>query len=118
MKNTKLNKEQICSVRTHVKLRNKWYSYDDPTTLFGFKVSNGGWHDIVTIGGKQYQTKEQIEKSGRLICDVEQMKVYFKPHVEIRMSDGSEYEKFFETESDLNEFMSSEDMKNINWIKL
>lgn len=73
-----------------------------------------GYYWILTIGEHEYMSVEEIEKGGRLIC--KDKCVYYKPHLDIKMSDQKTYTKFFETEKELQEFMETDVMKGVNWI--
>jgi len=115
MKNfTKLNVDQICYVESYLKARSSYYRY------LPFKkkawLSEGQKEGFYYMDGLDYKymTKEEIEKDGIRFC--EGKSVFFKPNIEIHMSDKSTHEKFFETPEELFAFMESEQMKKVNWI--
>jgi hypothetical protein len=44
--------------------------------------------------------------------------VWYKPHIEIKMGDGINYKKYFETVAMLENFLNSESLNTIKWCKM
>lgn len=59
----------------------------------------------------EYRTIEQF-----LNYFIEDEVVYYKPHLEIRMSNQENITFFFDTQDELEKFMSTDRMRVINWI--
>ena len=112
----KLNKSQICSVKKCINTYNNLYEYRDEKKIFSFVMRKGGYYERTIFRGDVFVTIKEIERDERLVCRDE--RVYYKPHLEIKMSNGVMYEKFFETEKELNEFMESDTMKGVNFINI
>jgi hypothetical protein len=115
MKIYKLNVSQICSVRSYIKLECNNYEYLKERKLFCWVTRKEGFYYRWSFrGDKSYVTVDEINANGKLLCDGET--VYYKPHIEIRMSNQTVHDKYFETEKELNDFMESEQMKSVTWI--
>ncbi len=82
----KLNIQQICSVKSWLKTK--------------FSVSPFPKHEIL------YNKNLYVEGE----------EVFYKPHIEIRMSNQTVHLKFFNTEKELFDFMEQPEIKNVNWI--
>lgn len=109
-----LNVSQICSVRSYVNRVTTNYIYKKAkTTLFFWKRKEGFYSNFSF--DNNYVTVEEIEKEG--IYKIINEQVYYKPYVRIRMSNNEFEEKIFETEKELYDFMNSDEMKSVNWIK-
>ncbi len=63
----------------------------------------------------RYKTNEQIEGSKKLF--IVNNNVFYKPHIEIKMSNGCIYNKFFETVPDLKEYYDTH-LASLNLIDL
>jgi len=109
----KLNVSQIWSVKSFIKVECNNYEYlKERKFLFWVTQKEGyyrGW-----ISDRKYCTKEEIEAGGKLFC--KDKTVFYKPHIEIRMSNQTIHNKFFDTEKELNDFMESDQMKSVVWI--
>ena len=110
----KLNVEQICSVKIIVNSYSNWYVYKESKKIFSFEYQKEGYYFTMTIEGSTYKTVEEIEKDDRYIC--KNKRVYFKPHLEIKMSNGNIHKKYFETKEELYDFIDSDVMKGIKFI--
>lgn len=112
----KINTSQICSVTVFINSRCLHYTYKESRKFLFFTLTKEGYYYLFDLGGPTYVTVESIEKSGELIC--RDKKVFYKPHLEMKMSDGSVYEKFFETEDELRSFLNTDTMKGIKWVEV
>ena len=110
----KINVAQIVSVKSFVNYTSTRYIYKKAKRICLFWKQKEGFYYTFTIGSPIFESKESIEKSG--ICYCKDEKVFFRPHIEIKLSDGSTREKYFETKEELEAFMSTDEMKNITWI--
>ena len=113
MKINKLNLEQICSVKSYVNAINNEYTYKEAIKFLSFCIRKEGFYYTFSIMGSGIVPVEEIEKSGMFIA--KDKKVYYKPHLEIKMSNGDIHEKFFETEKELHDFMETPVMRLVNW---
>ena len=99
----KLNTSQIIQVKSYVDYTHPHYVYKtNKRKYFSFIFPKEGWYYDFTLGSPEFRTVERIEKGGELF--VKDGYVYFYPHIEIRMSNGSLHKKYFKTEGDLKEF--------------
>lgn len=113
MEINKLNVAQICFVKSFINYYSSYYTYKKAKRIFFFWFQKEGYYYTLTIGEHIYMTTEQMEADG-FICKNE--RAYYKPHLEIKMSNQSIHEKYFETEEELWGFMESDIMKTVNWI--
>lgn len=104
MKTKKLNVEQICSIKICLDMYNSNYEYKKAIKLFSFTLRKEGFYWKNIIGSDELKTVEEIEESGKYIC--KDKRVCFKPHLEIRTSDGRIHEVFFESENQLHNYMN------------
>lgn len=116
MKINKSNVNQICSIKSIINKTYKWYVYKKAKKFFGMLYQKEGFYWTYSISGDIWQSIEEILTDKRLLCI--DNKIYFKPHLEIKMSNGDVVAKYFETENDLMEFMESDIMKDVNWINI
>jgi hypothetical protein len=117
MEINKLNVNQITSVRSYLKLADHLYVYKKKRKFLFWTREEGfcnSWSAYALFPDMFY--KEDIEKSGKRICVGDT--VYFKPHVDIRMSDGCVVTKYFESEEKLTEFAKSDIMAIVNWVNV
>lgn len=114
MEINKLNVGQIVQVRAFLKYESGHYEYrENKKFLWIFPIEDGFYYTF-TINSPYKCTRERIEKDGKLY--VEGKKVFHYPHLEILMSSGNEYTKYFKTEQELRDFMDSDVMKGIKFI--
>lgn len=111
-----INVAQIVSVKSFINYISTRYIYKKAKRICLFWKQKEGYYYTYTIGSPYFESVESIESSGCFVCKKEE--VYYKPHIEIRMSDGSCRTKYFETKEELEVFMQTDEMKNITWIKL
>ena len=114
-----LNQDQICSVKSCLKYYHKWLQYRSAKTFLFFWKQKEGFYYTYTISSPVCYTTEEIESGnffGNRNLYVEGDTVYYYPHIEITMSNGKVYEKYFKTETELTEYMRSDDMRGIKWI--
>lgn len=111
----KINIAQICSITSFVNCINRQYEYRKEKKFLGFVLQKEGYYERLTFASPILKSKEEIEESGKYIC--KDNVVYYKPHIEIRTSDGCVHEKYFETERMLYEFVNyNHRMKEANFI--
>lgn len=110
----KINLEQIVSIRTCIRYISTEYEYKEKPK-FSFFFPREGWYYTNTIGSHKYKTIEEIESSGKLF--VKDKRVYYHPHIEMRMSNQSLHTKYFKTEEDLKEYYDTH-LASLNLIDL
>lgn len=118
----KLNIAQICSIKSFLKASHNFLKWADKKKFLFFFTRNvkPGFYYSYTLGEPIYFSKEEIENGGYFnnkYLYVENNKVYYFPHIEIKMSDGKEFAKYFKTKDELLNFMNSDKLKEINWIE-
>ena len=89
----RLNVNQIVSIKTHISEICFYYEYKKKRKYFSFLFPKEGFYDKCTMGSPIYKTNEQIEGSKKLF--IVNNNVFYKPHIEIKMSNGCIYNKFF-----------------------
>jgi len=114
MRIDQLNASQICYIKSFVNCECKHYVYKEEIKVLGIVFRKKGFYFTMVLRGDPYRTVEQIESEGVYI--IEGKVVYYKPHLEIRMSNQQTVNYFFDTEYELEEFMSRDKMRIINWI--
>lgn len=111
----KINTAQICSIRSYIKLSCDHYTYTKARTFLFFWKRSEGFYFYTFSKGPVFITKEQIEKeNNNLYC--EGNTVYYKPHIEFRMSNQSLHTKFFESEEELIKFVDYQ-LCYVSWIE-
>jgi len=110
----KINTSQICSVKSYVNLVNERYRWKPEIAFLGVVFREEGYY-YRTIG-EEFMSIKEIEKTGYYTC--RDQKVYYKPHLEIKMSDGKVRVVYFNTEQQLVDFMEQDQMKMINWVDI
>ena len=114
MKIDKINSNQICSVVSHLNSTCGFYVYKNAKKIFNITIRKEGYYYILTLGQPNFCSVEKIQENFRFIC--KDKKVYYKPHLVFKMSNGQVHEKYFKTEKELYDFMETDEMKSINWI--
>ena len=105
----KINTEQICSLVIHLNTVCETYVYKKAKYIFGYNIRLEGYYD-----GHKYVSVEEIEQNSDLIC--RDKKVFFKPYVSMKLSNGEQFTEDFETENELNEYINREEVRKIIWI--
>lgn len=91
---------KITRLNVYRKLRNTHYQWYNKKKLFGFiPYIQGGFYKWGVRG--QYHVKNENIISDRLY--IEDKHVYYYPHMDIVLSDGSEHTKYFRTVEELIE---------------
>ncbi len=109
----KLNVAQICSITSYLKLRSGDYDFRKAKTFPLFWKKEGFYYNY-TLQTPYLVPKEWIEREGLLYCEGEN--VFHKPFLQIRMSNNRSYQKYFNTEAELFEFMAEIKMKGVTWV--
>lgn len=111
----KINIDQIVSIRCYINYTSNHYVYKKAKKYFSFLFPKEGWYYTFTLGSSEFRTVEQIESSGEMF--VKDGYVYFYPHLEMRMSNGTLATKYFKTSEELKEFYD-ENLSQLNLIDL
>lgn len=92
------------------------YVYKKERKFFFFIISKGGFYYDPIWGAAKLTTKEEIESEGELYC--EGNKVYYKPYIEIVMSNKREHSKIFQTEAEMLAYTNRPEFYRIPLIRL
>lgn len=115
--NSQFNINQCCSIRTLIRRINSkydWFEYQKKT--FWNKEQKEGFYYWPDWDKRTYITEEEILKNNKdVFC--EDKIIYYKPFLEFKMNNGEYFTRFFETESELNEFLNRDKINQIPWIK-
>lgn len=112
----KINTQQICTVYYYPKRESETYVYKNERKFFSFIIRKGGFYYDPIWDTAKLTTKEEIESEGRLYC--EGNKVYYKPYIEIVMSNKREHHKVFQTEAEMLEYTNRPEFYGIPLIRL
>lgn len=104
----KINLDQVTSININRKLQCKWYKYHEKSFW-----NNAGFRDQM---GCFPSNMDVICKDEFLYIDSNV--VYYLPHIEFRLSDGTIRTQYFNTSSALDLFLQSEQIMKINWLTL
>lgn len=102
-----INKDQICTVKVYEKLPYDWYEWKEGRK--GLFPRREGFYFTRTLGTPIFTPIEDIGNN----FIIEGKKVYYRPHVNIQMSNGNTHSKFYNTIEQLHTFMASEDMSHV-----
>ena len=109
-----INVLQISSITSYLKYKNFRYIYKKQKKFLFWKQKEG-YYRLDIYSDDKYIKIEEIEKFNNLY--VENRNVYYKPYILIKMNNGDEHKKYFDTKEELYYFMECEELKNITWIK-
>lgn len=111
MKEIRINVSQIAYVKIFRKVIDRSWQFI-PEKKFWFHTRKAGFRLSPNFDSGIW-TPEQIENQNNLRF-VEGENVYYKPHIELHMSDGSQQNKWFKTVEELEKFLL--DYSGSNWI--
>jgi hypothetical protein len=104
----KLQISQICSIEPFVNYVNNRYTWkkEKKISLFGVTLCvtqrEGFYYD--TVFSEEPRTEEHILSNK--IYEIRDNRVFYKPHLEFRMSNGNIYTKYFNTVEEMIELLS------------
>lgn len=102
-----INTEQICTIRVHKKKVHKGYEYRKQKKFLGLITQREGFYYTDALS-PYFVTDDFILEREKNNVFVEGEQVFHKPHVEMKMSNGNTYTKYFETQKQLDDFLNSE----------
>ena len=107
---TKINTNQICKIAIFRKLQNERYYFKPFKKRFLFKNQKEGFYGWID---DNFKTEESIYKNN---CYIEGETVFFNPHIDVYLSNGKEFTKFFKSNKDLDLFLENPDLKQIRFV--
>lgn len=106
----KINIDQICTYNVHLKKEEIFlYEYKKKKSFFGIITQHEGFYENNVLSEDLISNKEILDKG---IYVIEDNKVYHKPHISMIMSNKKEYNKYFDTIRELNDFIVSSNLDN------
>jgi len=115
MEINKLNVAQIVTMKSHIDSVSRDYKYFEERRVFLFWKKKAGFYDVSWYSEQPFITEEAIvAKNRNLFC--KDKKVYHKPYLEFRMSNGSFDFKVFESKEELEKFVKNSSLAQVNWI--
>ncbi len=108
---TKINISQITSIEIHLN-RKSYYKYRPTGKWLWISYPE---MLISTIFGDM--TIQQLEKSNTFFLGEDKI-VYHKPHIKIRVSDGTWHVEYFKDKDQLDRFILHQQLENIKWLNL
>ena len=106
----RINISQINSIEAIIKQQHKFIEYKPFKKKF-FGNQKAGFYDWLH---DRYIEINEILESGDYY--IEDNKIYYYPHLEIRMGDKSRHFKYFKDVDQLNKFILSKKLKINKWI--
>jgi hypothetical protein len=103
-KSTRLNTDQINVMYIHPKTPCKYYEYRKAKRFLFWKWKEGFYF---TYAVTEYHVPNELISVKDKNLYYEGEVVYYKPHVDMRMSNENLIQKYFETVRELEEFLSS-----------
>lgn len=118
MEKVEINIDQICSIKTIISLEYPYYyfTYLPEIRVFGILFTKKGFYERNRPLGKWYLIDE--EKLKKLNFIIKDKKIFYKNHIEIRMSNDRVITKFFETIDEINNYVLEIKKFNNSWIEL
>lgn len=110
----KINANQISSIKIYIKHESRRYEYKSAKKNLFVNRKEGFYH--IVLGDYDYLTMDDIKKSKQFY--VENNKLYYYPHIEVRMSNNNYFEQYFKTEEELQTFLNLPELKNIPLINI
>lgn len=114
MSTKKLNVNQISAISSHIDVVCPLYEYKEAYTFMYFWGIKEGYYYLFSADRPYLVSPSQIENDGPYIC--KDKKVYYKPYVLIKMVNGDKYEKYFDTETQVADFMNSLVLSKIDFV--
>lgn len=111
--NTKINLDQVCTINVRTKQICCDYEYRKETRFLYWVLEKEGFYYVYTLN--PYRVSEEVISKKETLY-VEDKVVYYKPHVEFKMSNDHRYEKFFDTVPQLEEFMNLPEISSLKLI--
>lgn len=103
----KINNTQIVSVSAYDMEQAVRFEYRKEIKIFGLTIRKGGFYRYVFFSGYKRIEQSEILKDERYRIVGE--KVFYKPHCEVKMSNGQKVTKFFSCVAEMKEYMKSFD---------
>jgi len=108
----KINVDQICIMRIYRKTPHRYIKWRSAFKIFGITLSPGGFY--YSYIGSEYKPIEEINSDSKLY--IEDNIIYYKPHVDIEMTNDRTTSIWFDDEAELDAFINSEVMKKVKFI--
>lgn len=114
MEINKINVGQIVSMKSYINNECRNYRYFEERK-FLWRKKPAGFYGNSWGSDEKLITKEKIEsENSHLVC--RNKMVYYKPHLEFRMSNGSWYTTYFESEEELKKCVETSHLAHVYWI--
>lgn len=107
MTQTRLNPKQIKAIEVNRKLKATFIKYDNGFSLFGITFRKEGFYSEI----RGFLSREDLQKENFTINSAKE--VFYKPHIVIEMVDGDFVEMFFDSNQDLDFYLSKEEFKDL-----
>ncbi len=114
MEINRINVGQIVSMKSAINHKCRNYKYKKERRIFFFWKRAEGFYDVTYYDRESLVIKEEIEKNKHLICVGEE--VFYKPHLQFRMSNNTYQEKYFESVEELKKFVEESELAHVYWI--
>jgi hypothetical protein len=102
-----INPEQVTHIKTHVLCKNQWYRIIPERTTWYGKVVPEYVHNVCRLTDNHYKTINEFlnaRPNNKVIDGI----IYYKPHIEITLSNGKYIEKYFETIEEMSQYIKEE----------
>lgn len=103
MNNEIINVKHIVSMSKKIGYYSKHYVYREAKNFLFWKRKEGFYY--TPFGSNTYMTKEEIERGGKYFC--ENKKVWYKPHIELKLTNDNVRVLYFNTEKELDDYVTN-----------
>lgn len=113
MKELRLNIKHISRITIYDKLQDNSYFWDKQSKFLWFITAKEGFYYYDMFGCK-YRTPEEMKNIDHRY--IEDKKVFYDPHIEIKTTDGKTTILWFKSVSELYNFLNQYQLKSITWV--
>jgi hypothetical protein len=110
----KINIDQICNIVICIDKVCDDYTYKNYKKRWLLKDIKEGFYFNDWLDDMYWVSNESILKDKKLL--IKDKIVYYKPYITVYLNDNSSYDKYFETEKELNNFLTSSRIKHLTFI--
>lgn len=111
-----INPGSINTITSFLKVKSQWFKYYERKRFLWITIIKPGFHIDGFLSSQIVFTEEELTKNNPHLF-VENKIAYHKPHIEMKLSNGTVKTKYFNTKEDLFKFMNRPEFSSINWIE-
>jgi len=107
----RINPNQICSIRVHEQLAHRFFVFYEEKKFLGLTTRKEGFY-YTALFENNYYTNEVIEELYPN-CFIGGMSVFYRPHIEVHMSNKQIHTKYFESIDEMHEFLNRDEYYHV-----